>query len=184
MEQEEGLLAYTEEILELEYELETGSNVGLVLLAQQLLPPTLPLLIPLPLPLPLLSYTMSQPNYPAIIRQLQEQIATLAVAQAEGVNVVVTNTQVVSPLVFDRTSSKISGFVTVYKLYIRMKMRETAVEEQIQWVLSYVQGELADIWKENILEDLERGLLEYKNVREFLADIRKEFGEEDKKQQN
>ena len=39
------------------------------------------------------------------------------------------STQVASLLVFDRTSSKISGFVTVYKLYIRMKMRETAVEE-------------------------------------------------------
>ena len=34
----------------------------------------------------------------------------------------------------------------------------------------------ADIWKENILEDLEGGLLEYKTVGEFLADIRKEFG--------
>jgi len=31
------------------------------------------------------------------------------------------------------------------------------------------------------LEDLEGGLLEYKTVGEFLADIRKEFGGEDKK---
>ena len=30
-----------------------------------------------------------------------------------------------------------------------------------------------------MLEDLERGLLEYKNIREFLANIRKEFGERD-----
>jgi len=36
-----------------------------------------------------------------------------------------------------------------------------------------------DVWKENILEDLEGELLEYKNIREFLVDIRKEFGEED-----
>ena len=36
-----------------------------------------------------------------------------------------------------------------------------------------------DVWKENILEDLERGLLEYKTVGEFLADIKKEFGEGD-----
>ena len=43
-------------------------------------------------------------------------------------------------------------------------------------MLSYVQGESADIWKENMLEDLEGGLLEYKTVGEFLMDIKKEFG--------
>ena len=55
------------------------------------------------------------------------------------------------------------------------------VEEQIQWVLSYVQGGSADIWKENMLEDLERGLLEYELVGEFLADIKKEFRGGDEK---
>jgi len=35
-----------------------------------------------------------------------------------------------------------------------------------------------DVWKENILEDLEAGILEYKIAGEFLTDIRKEFGEE------
>ena len=49
------------------------------------------------------------------------------------------------------------------------------VEEQIQWVLSYIQGGLADVWKKNTLEDLEGGLLEYEMVGEFLANIRKEF---------
>ena len=37
----------------------------------------------------------------------------------------------------------------------------------------------ADIWKKNMLEDLERELLEYENIGEFLANIRKEFGERD-----
>jgi len=57
-----------------------------------------------------------------------------------------------------------------------MKMRGTAVEEQIQWMLSYVQGGSADVWKENMLEDLEEELLEYGIVGEFLANLRKEFG--------
>ena len=43
-----------------------------------------------------------------------------------------------------------------------------------------MQGGLADVWKENTLEDLEVGLLEYKITEEFLAEIRKEFGGEDK----
>jgi len=75
--------------------------------------------------------------------------------------------------------SLILGFITACKLYIKMKIRETAVEEQIQWVLLYVQGESADVWKENILEDLEEGELEYKSVEEFLAVIKKEFGGEE-----
>ena len=61
---------------------------------------------------------------------------------------------------FDGTPGKISGFIMACKLYIRMKIREVVVEEQIQWILSYMQGELADVWKEIILEDLEGEILE------------------------
>ena len=85
----------------------------------------------------------------------------------------------VKPQVFNKTSSQVSGFVIAYRLYIRIKMREAVVKEQIQWILLYVQRELIDVWKKNMLEDLKERLLEYKTVGEFLADIRKEFGEGD-----
>jgi len=80
--------------------------------------------------------------------------------------------------IFNGSPRKISGFMMAYKLYIRMKMRGVVVEGQIQWILLYVQGGLANMWKENILENLEGGLLEYEIVGEFLADIRKEFEED------
>jgi len=45
----------------------------------------------------------------------------------------------------NKTSSKISGFMTACKLYIRIKIRGVAVEKQIQWVLSYMQEGLANV---------------------------------------
>jgi len=46
----------------------------------------------------------------------------------------------------------------------------------VQWVLSYVQGGSVDVWKENVMEELESGKVEYESVEEFLTSLRKEFG--------
>ena len=53
------------------------------------------------------------------------------------------------------------------RLYLRIKMRGATIEEQIQWILSYIQEGLADIWKENILEDLEAEEMEFESVGEY-----------------
>ena len=48
-------------------------------------------------------------------------------------------------------------------------------------MLSYIQGGLADVWKENLLEDLKTGEIKFELVREFLLELKKKFGGEDKK---
>ena len=42
-----------------------------------------------------------------------------------------------------------------------------------------MQGGSADVWKENVLKDLEEGELKYESVGKFLAAIKKEFGGEE-----
>ena len=68
----------------------------------------------------------------------------------------------------------------VYRLYLRVKMRETIVEEQIQWMLAYVQERLVNVWRENLLEDLESEEVKFGLVGEFLLELKTEFGEGDK----
>ena len=84
--------------------------------------------------------------------------------------------EVAKPSIFSGEAGRVGGFVTACRLYLRMKMREATVKEQVQWILLYVQGESADVWKENIMEELEAGEVEYKTAEEFLTSLKKEFG--------
>ena len=73
-------------------------------------------------------------------------------------------------------AEKVLGFLIIYKLYIRMRIRDAVVEEQVQWMQLYMQGELANTWKENIIEDLESESLVYIILGEFLIDLEQKIG--------
>jgi len=95
----------------------------------------------LPTPLPFTPSSFSSPpplyeisqqlDYPAIIRQLQEQITTLSKQVAERAGGEAAGLEVVKLQVFDRTPSKILEFVMACKLYGKAKMRRMPMEEQI-----------------------------------------------------
>ena len=50
----------------------------------------------------------------------------------------IANLNVALSQLLDGISSKVSGFVTRCKLYIRNKLAGVTVEEQVQWMLSHV----------------------------------------------
>jgi len=84
--------------------------------------------------------------------------------------------KVVKPAIFNGEAGKVGEFITACRLFLRMKLRGATVEEQVQWVLSYVQEGSTDIWKENVMEELESGEVEYESVEEFLMSLKKELG--------
>ena len=76
---------------------------------------------------------------------MQAQIQALLIAQggvetggeARGSNVG-AYMEVAKPATFNREAAKVGGFITACRLFLRMKLRGVTVEEQVQWVLSYV----------------------------------------------
>jgi len=174
-----------------EYESDTETSAGSVLpLYTSPSPPSPPPLSSSPIPIdspPSYNTNMSQINFQEIIRQQQEQIAVMQAqiqallaagggAGGEERRTTGPKVEVATPAIFNGEAGKVGGFVTACRLYLRMKMREAMVEEQVFWVLSHVQGGSADVWKENILEELESGEMEYETAEEFLTTLKKEFG--------
>jgi len=79
--------------------------------------------------------------------------------------------EMAKPLLFDEDLGRIVEFVIVCKLYIRIGMREKIVEEQVQWILMYIQEKSADVWRENILTNLELEDWEFPLIGDSLAEL-------------
>jgi len=54
---------------------------------------------------------------------------------------------------------EVSAFINAVRLYLRIKMTDEATMTQVAWVLSYVQEEVAEAWKDNLLDELAKGEL-------------------------
>jgi len=58
-----------------------------------------------------------------------------------------------------------------------MKMTDKAATTQVAWVLSYVQGGVAEAWKDNLLDELAKGESEVNTMEKLFTKIRNNFGE-------
>jgi len=88
---------------------------------------------------------MSQINLHEIIRQQQEQLVVMQVQiqallaaqggagagrEARGPNTG-SHMEVAKPAIFNGEAAKVGGFIMACRLFVKMKLRETSVEEQV-----------------------------------------------------
>jgi len=57
-----------------------------------------------------------------------------------------------------------------------MKIIGETKATKMTWVLSYVQGGVAEVWKDNLLDKLSKKKLEVEMVEELFKKMRNEFG--------
>jgi len=72
---------------------------------------------------------------------------------------------------------EVGVFVNVACLYLRMKMKEKSESTKMAWVLSYVQREIAEAWKDNLLDELSKRESEVEMVEELFSKMKNEFRE-------
>jgi len=112
----------------------------------------------------------------AMIATLQQQVNTMLLQQ-QGSRV-----EVARPQVFSGRIEDMSVFINAVCIYIRMKMTEEAAMTQVAWVLSYVQGGVAEAWKDNLMNELAKGESEVESVEQLFTKIRNDFGETSKEE--
>jgi len=106
-----------------------------------------------------------------MIATLQQQVSTMLLQQ-QGSRV-----EIAKPQVFNRKIEEVSAFINAARLYIRMKMTDEAATTQVAWVLSYVQGGVAEAWKDNLLDELAKGESGVETAEQLFTKIRNDFGE-------
>ena len=116
-----------------------------------------------------------------VLQQLlaaQAAIATPAVAPAPVA--APTIVEVAPPPKFNRERNQVVGFINACCLFMQMRLMQVTERNKISWVLSYVQGGVAEVWKGNVLDEITKGTSAVNTVEELFTKIRQEFGEFDK----
>jgi len=106
-----------------------------------------------------------------LIASLQQQVAIL-LQQNGGARVKVAK----SPL-FSGKIEEVSMFINVAHLYLSIRITEKLKMARMAWVLSYMQGGVAETWRDNLLDKLLKRELEIEMAEELFGKMRNKFGE-------
>jgi len=88
--------------------------------------------------------------------------------------------EVAPPPKFSRKRGQVVGFINACCLFMQMKIDQVRNRNRISWVLSYVQGGIVEIWKNNMLNEITNGTSAVQTVEELFTKVRQEFEEFDK----
>ena len=106
-----------------------------------------------------------------MITGLQQQVATL-LQQSRRARV-----EIAKPPLFSGKMEEVEVFINAAHLYLRMKMIGESESTKMAWMLSYVQGGVAEAWKDNLLDKLSKRESEVEMAEELFSKMRNEFGE-------
>jgi len=105
-----------------------------------------------------------------MITTLQQQVNTMLLQQQRS------RVEVTKPQIFSGKIEEVSTFINAACIYIRMKMTEKVAMTQVAWVLLYIQGRVAEAWKNNLLDELAKGESEVETAEQLFLKIRNDFG--------
>ena len=75
--------------------------------------------------------------------------------------------KVAKPPLFSGRIEEVSIFINAAHLYLSMRIIEKPEATKMAWVLSYVQGGVAEAWKDNLLDELSKRESEVETVKEL-----------------
>ena len=75
--------------------------------------------------------------------------------------------KVAKPPLFSGRIEEVSTFINTAYLYLSIRMMEEPEATRMAWILFYVQGEVAEAWKDNLLDELSKGESEVETAEEL-----------------
>jgi len=75
--------------------------------------------------------------------------------------------EVVKSPLFNGRMEKVSTFINAAYLYLSMRIMGELEATRIAWVLFYIQGGVAEAWKDNLLDKLSKGESEVETAEEL-----------------